>query len=35
MELADLMTFIYNSWEMNEGTFSKGEIKDMLDNCKE
>ena len=35
MELADLMTFIYNSWEMNEGTFSKSDIKNMLDNCKE
>lgn len=33
MELADLMTFIFNSWEMNEGTFTKKEIKKMLDNC--
>lgn len=35
MEIADLMTFMFNSWQMNEGEFSKSDIKNMLDNCKE
>ena len=33
MEIADLMTFLLNSWEMNEGTITKGEVKDMLKAC--
>ena len=35
MELADLMTFLFNSWDYSEGEYTKSDIKKLLENCKE
>ena len=33
MEVADLMTFLLNSWEMNEGNYTKEDVRELLKNC--
>ena len=34
MEIADLMTFLLNSWEMGEGDITPSDVKKMLEDCK-
>ena len=34
MEIADVMTFLLNSWEMSEGDISASEVNEMLEACK-
>lgn len=33
MEIADLMTFLLNSWEMGEGDITPADVKTMLEHC--
>ena len=35
LQIADLMTFMLNSWQMNEGNFTKEDVRELLENCKE